>query len=305
VTTALPSYLETGLDMLRARLPVPAGAAILAVGSAVEGPAQTGSDVDFLVLLSGRDGPPAPAAGVASRRTTIGVDYVVETPVGTLNPEFVPEETCERLSPLADAIASALERGRPDNLPYLQPREARLVDRLRTGRVLSGGDGVARWSRRLKPDLILPYWATGHLLGAEHVLTSALRNLERGDRDTALLRARMGAESLVLPALACHGIVAFDLKHAAAHVRKLERSDRPLPTVLARLLELQLPRPSIDAGAYLERLAGAALELLELVEREDATAPAARLLHSDGFDRKLRTLAASAGGRATSKKEAL
>ena len=305
MTAGPSSYLETGLDELRRRLPVPAEAAILAVGSAAEGPPTTGSDVDFLVLLPGRDQPPPPAPGVAARRTTIGVDYVVETPAWTLNPELVPEDTCERLSPLADAIASALERGRPDDLPYLQPREARLVDRLRTGRVLSGDDAVGRWSRRLRPDLILPYWATGHLLGAEHVLTGALRHLERGDRETALLRGRMGAESLVLPALACHGIVVFDLKHAAAHARKLERSERPLPTVLARLLELQLPPPSIDACAYLGRLAEAALELLELVEREDAVAPAARLLRADGVDRKLRTLAADAREQATSYEKAL
>ena len=304
MSNTVSGYLELGLDELRARLPVPAEAAILAVGSAVEGPPPTSSDVDFLVLLSGGDLPPTPTAGVASRRTTIGIDYVVETPMGTLNPEFVPEETCERLSPLADAIASALERGRPDDLPYLQPREARLVDRLRSGRVLAGAERVAHWSRRLRPHLILPYWVTGHLLGAEHVLTSALRNLERGDRETALLRARMGAESLVLPALACHGIVAFDLKHAATQARKLASTDRPLPTVLARLLELQLPPPSIDAGAYIKRLAEAALELLELVESENAVAPAARLLRADDVDRKLRTLAAPAGGRAVSEKEA-
>src|SRR5205085_86208 len=74
MSNTVSGYLELGLDELRARLPVPAEAAILAVGSAVEGPPPTSSDVDFLVLLSGGDLPPTPTAGVASRRTTIGID---------------------------------------------------------------------------------------------------------------------------------------------------------------------------------------------------------------------------------------
>jgi Nucleotidyltransferase domain len=272
---------------LRDALPLPSEAAIVAVGSAAQGAAGPGSDVDFLVLLPGDE---LPSAG-AVRATSYGADYVIEADGAVLNPELVTSSGLERLGRLGEALDRAFGAraagSRDPGYPYLQERELRVVDRLRTGTVLEGAERSTQWRGRLGCSVLCAYWATIHTLGAAHMIETTARRLGRpGGSLDVMIRARMIAEGLVLPALACFGIVVGDLKHAVRHADSLA-DRRPLPRALADLRELLFPDFSAPPAAYLRMLASATAEIDGLIRVTPEVASGARLLDLHGVPEQL------------------
>jgi len=201
--------------------------AVLLVGSRIDGTDYAGSDLDLLGIYSDGGLPQTVTHPGAVRITTsVGDNWIGTRAAEEINVETVHVDTVSRLAGL---LACPLDRSRS---VALQPYEARLLYRLRTGRVLTGVPYMAALRARLRLDRLPPAcFVTNYAIAASNLGHAEIR-LRQGDvAGFAPVMAAVG-HALAAAGAALYDVVIPAMKKDGPVLRKLAAEHPDLPVTL-------------------------------------------------------------------------
>jgi hypothetical protein len=239
---------------------------LLLTGSRAEGTAGPSADTDLLAIYD--DDPPGSISypGVIDMRSTVGNNWIGQSPAGEINVEAVTVATLERVG-----AALRMPLG-PHCAPLLQEIEIRLLRRVHTGIPVAvpghpAQPGLQRELRlRLRTHRLPLVVLVMNYCGAASYLRLAWER--RGDRLACQIALAAVAEGVALATLALSGTAPYGMKNAAVSIRLLEGEHGNLPVRTADLAALLLD------GEPEQRLPAAAAAMSRVHEAVSARAAA-------------------------------
>lgn len=266
------SRFGVGLDELLPAIGAGPDAAVLLVGSHATGWASADSDLDFAVLLEGDERYASPTTDSQLAMAT----PIVERHLAMAGSLEVDVEVV-RAEPLSDLVAGIHELGklgsRPQaafaRFPILQDVELRIMERLRSGIVLSGGERVSRWRTKLGTSKLPLYSTLTNYLGAMASLEDSAALLQPGQSALgAAIAGRAAAERLVFSALAYYGHIVIELRHAEELSARSAAEGGEIPPILTDLRGMLFPDPGF-VHDYFDRVYAHAVELFSFFSNSD------------------------------------
>lgn len=263
-------------------------AALMLVGSHAAGRASADSDLDFLIMLEGAEEYLSPTVGSELRMATPIVERHLVM-AGSLEVD-VEVVRAEPLALFVDGIHELQQlESRPEaafaRFPILQDVELRIMERLRSGIILSGRDRIIRRRAQLGVELLPLYSTLTNYLGAMASLEDSLALLKSGSSSLgAALSARASASRLVLSALAYYGHIEIELRHSETLAARCAAGGEPIPAILTDLPGALFP--GLDfVSEYFDCVFEHAVDLFRFYQQQDKYPGLANGISWFGLDR--------------------
>jgi Nucleotidyltransferase domain len=266
------SRIGMDLDELIPAIGAGPDAAVLLVGSHATGWASADSDLDFAILLEGDEKYASPATDsdlamatpIVERHLAMAGTLEVDVEVVKAEPLSVLVAGIHELDKLGSMPSAAFA-----HFPILQDVELRIMERLRSGIVLTGAGRVSRWRTSLGTDKLPLYATLTNYLGAMASLEDSAALLRPGQSALgAAISGRAAAERLVFSALAYYGHIVIELRHAEELSARSAADGGEVPPILTDLRGMLFPDPG-TVHEYFDRVYGHAVELFRFYGNSD------------------------------------